>query len=134
MQMTMNVMEIDHHHHLRLNILFDPTFPGNGRKLVRQLSYPLSRTCSVRNRSSGCFHHRYYEQTKHWKGLLAEPSPVEFPGILKKKRKSWAFFGGLTSKAPPDGEELTPECWNAQKIKKRRGNKPNFFEFSEVGC
>ena len=36
MQMTImnpNVIEIDHHHHLRLNILlFDPTFPGNGRK------------------------------------------------------------------------------------------------------
>ena len=57
MQMTMNpnVIEIDHHHHLRLNILFDPTFPGNGRKLVRQLSYPLSRTCSVRNKKENIF-------------------------------------------------------------------------------
>ena len=30
--------------------------------------------------------------------------------------------------------QLMPECWNAQNLKKRRGNKPNFFEFSEVGC
>lgn len=44
----------------------------------------------------------YYENTKKWTGLLVEPSPVEFPGILKTRRHSWAFFGGLATTSPKD--------------------------------
>ena len=40
----------------------------------------------------------YYEKNKGWTGLLVEPSPTEFGGILKRNRHSWAFLGGLSTK------------------------------------
>jgi len=38
----------------------------------------------------------FLEKSRGWHGLLVEPSNQEFPRLVQKKRKAWAFHGALS--------------------------------------